>query len=116
MIPKKKKSCIVFGGEPTVQVSGNGKGGRNQELVLQILKLTHNSNHNLLISSIATDGVDGNTTCSGALIENNLSDMEKISYYLKNNDSYSFFKKYGGLIKTGSTHTNLMDVGLIIKY
>ena len=116
MIPKKKKSCIVFGGEPTVQVSGNGKGGRNQELVLQILKLTHNSNHNLLISSIATDGVDGNTTCSGALIENNLSDIEKISYYLKNNDSYSFFKKYGGLIKTGSTHTNLMDVGLIIKY
>ena len=116
MIPKKKKSCIIFGGEPTVQVTGNGKGGRNQELVLQILKLTHNSVHNLLISSISTDGIDGNTTCSGALIENNLSNMKKISYYLKNNDSYSFFKKYGGLIKTGPTHTNLMDIGLIIKY
>ena len=100
MIPKKKKSCIVFGGEPTVQVSGNGKGGRNQELVLQILKLTHNSNHNLLISSIATDGVDGNTTCSGAFIESNSSSLQEISSYLVNNDSHSFFKKYRGLIKT----------------
>ena len=116
MIPKKKNSCIIFGGEPTVQVSGNGKGGRNQELVLQILKLTRNSADNLLISSISTDGIDGNTVCSGALIENNLSNIEKISYYLMNNDSYSFFKKYGGLVKTGPTHTNLMDVGLIIKY
>ena len=116
MIPKKKNSCIIFGGEPTVQVSGNGKGGRNQELVLQILKLTRNSADNLLISSISTDGIDGNTVCSGALIENNLSNIEKISYYLMNNDSYSFFKKYGGLVKTGPTRTNLMDVGLIIKY
>jgi len=114
MIPEKKNSCIIFGGEPTVQVKGNGKGGRNQELVLQILKLIHNSDHRVLVSSISTDGIDGNTTCSGALIENNLSNLQKISYYLENNDSYSFFKKYGGLIK--STHTNLMDIGLIIKY
>jgi len=116
MIPKKKNSCMVFGGEPTVQLKGKGKGGRNQELVLQILKLIHNSNDRLLVSSISTDGIDGNTTCSGALIENNLSNIQKISSYLKNNDSYSFFKKYGGLVKTGPTHTNLMDIGLIIKY
>ena len=70
----------------------------------------------MLISSTSTDGIDGNTTYSGALIENNLSDIQKISSYLENNDSHSFFKKYGGLIKTGPTHTNLMDVGLIIKY
>jgi hydroxypyruvate reductase len=116
MIPRKKNSCMIFGGEPTVQVKGKGKGGRNQELVLQILKLIHNSNDHLLVSSISTDGIDGNTTCSGALIENNLSNLQKISSYLKNNDSHSFFKKYGGLVKTGPTHTNLMDIGLIIKY
>ena len=116
MIPRKRNSCMIFGGEPTVQVKGNGKGGRNQELVLQILKLIHNSDHHILVSSISTDGIDGNTTCSGALIENNLSSQQKISSYLENNDSYSFFKKYGGLIKTGFTHTNLMDIGLIIKY
>ena len=115
-IPKRKNSCLIFGGEPTVKVTGNGKGGRNQELVLQILKLTHNSDDNLLISSITTDGIDGNTTYSGALIENHSSNTQKFSSYLKNNDSNSFFKKYGGLIKTGPTHTNLIDVGLIIKY
>ena len=116
MISRKKNSCVIFGGEPTVEVKGKGKGGRNQELVLQILKLIHNSDHQLLVSSISTDGIDGNTTYSGAIIENNISSLQKISSYLKNNDSYSFFKKYGGLIKTGPTHTNLMDIGLIIKY
>ena len=116
MISGKKNSCIIFGGEPTVQVKGKGKGGRNQELVLQILKLTHNSDHRLVASSISTDGNDGNTTCSGAIIENNSFSLQKISSYLENNDSYSFFKKHGGLIKTGPTHTNLMDIGLIIKY
>ena len=116
MISEKKNSCIIFGGEPTVQVKGNGKGGRNQELVLQILKLIHGSDHHVLVSSISTDGIDGNTTYSGALIENNSFGLQEISCYLENNDSYSFFKKHGGLIKTGPTHTNLMDVGLIIKY
>ena len=116
MIPRRKNSCLIFGGEPTVRVRGNGKGGRNQELVLQILKLIHDSNHHILISSISTDGIDGNTMCSGAIIENNSSSMKKIISYLENNDSYSFFKKYGGLIKTGYAHTNLMDIGLIMKY
>jgi len=116
MIPEKKNSCIIFGGEPTVQVKGKGKGGRNQELVLQILKLIQNSDHHVLVSSISTDGIDGNTTYSGALIENNSFGLQEISCYLENNDSYSFFKRHGGLIKTGPTHTNLMDIGLIIKY
>jgi len=70
----------------------------------------------VLISSTSTDGVDGNTTCSGAFIENNSFNLQKISSYLENSDSHSFFKKYCGLIKTGPTKTNLMDIGLIIKY
>ena len=116
MIPKSKRSCIVFGGEPTVNLKGKGKGGRNQELVLQILKLIHKSNHGLIISSIGTDGIDGNTKYAGALVENNSFKQEDIIYYLKSNNSNLFFKKYDGLIKTGYTHTNLMDFGLILKY
>ena len=115
-IPKSKNSCLIFGGEPTVKVMGSGNGGRNQELVLQILKLTHNYDGNLLISSVTTDGIDGNTKYSGVLIDNHMSGIQNINSYLKNNDSNSFFKKYGGLIKTGPTHTNLVDIGLIIKY
>ena len=115
-IPRRKNSCLIFGGEPTVTVTGTGKGGRNQELVLEILNLTHGFNDNLLISSVTTDGIDGNTICAGALIENHMSGIQNINHYLKNNDSNSFFKKYSGLIKTGPTHTNLIDIGLIIKY
>ena len=116
MIPRSKRFCIIFGGEPTVNVKGKGKGGRNQELVLQILKLIHNSNQNLIISSMGTDGIDGNTQYAGALVQNNSFKLEDILYYLKNNNSNLFFKKYSGLIKTGYTHTNLMDFGLILKY
>ena len=116
MIPRNRNSCLIFGGEPTVQVKGKGKGGRNQELVLQILKLIHSSDHHVLVSSTSTDGIDGNTTYSGAFIENDSFNLQKISSYLENSNSHSFFKKYGGLIKTGPTHTNLMDIGLIIKY
>ena len=116
MIKSSRKSCIIFGGESTVHVKGSGKGGRNQELVLQILKRIQNIDQNVLVSSISTDGIDGNTNYSGALIKNHSTNLQKISLYLKNNDSNSFFKKYGGLIKTGPTNTNLMDVGLIIKY
>ena len=115
-IPRGRRSCMIFGGEPTVNLKGKGKGGRNQELVLQILKLVHKSNRNLIISSIGTDGIDGNTKYAGALVENDSFKLEDIIYYLKNNNSNLFFKKHNGLIKTGYTHTNLMDFGLILKY
>ena len=56
---------------------------------------------------------DGNTKFAGAIISsNNVISYEK---YLKNNDSFSFFKKFGGLIYTGPTHTNVNDIGIIIR-
>ena len=114
MIPKRSNSCIIFGGEPTVNVIGNGKGGRNQELVLRILQELQNTKKRFTFASVGTDGIDGNTKFAGAIIDNTVK-SEKIQNYLKNNDSNSFFKKYGGLVKTGYTHTNLMDVGLILN-
>jgi hydroxypyruvate reductase len=107
----KPKTCLIFGGEPTVKVTGYGKGGRNQEIVLQILKRAKSE---LVIASIGTDGIDGNTRYAGAASYFAAKKTE-IDRYLKNNDSNSFFKKHGGLIMTGPTHTNLMDVGLILK-
>ena len=113
MMPKKKKTCLVFGGEPTVNVVGDGKGGRNQELVLHILKESQNAKRRFTFASIGTDGIDGNTEFAGAIIDNSIK-SQKINDYLRNNDSNSFFKKHGGLVKTGYTHTNLMDIGLIL--
>ena len=106
-----KKSCLIFGGETTVDVTGKGKGGRSQELVLRISKAL--KNNKFVVSSLGTDGIDGNTKFAGAIISsNNVISYEK---YLKNNDSFSFFKKFGGLIYTGPTHTNVNDIGLIIR-
>ncbi len=107
----KPKSCLVFGGETTLKVTGNGKGGRNQELVLQILK---RSKSDVVIASIGTDGIDGNTKHAGAIFYSTAKQAE-IDRYLNNNDSNSFFKKYGGLVMTGATHTNLLDIGLILR-
>ena len=107
---QSKKSALIFGGETTVQVRGTGKGGRNQELVLYMLPKLQN----MVVASIGTDGIDGNTKDAGAIFENHV-DYDTIKPYLQNNDSNSFFKKYGGLIRTGPTHTNLLDVGVILK-
>ncbi|HEY7368051.1 MAG TPA: DUF4147 domain-containing protein [Nitrosopumilaceae archaeon] len=115
LIPRKKNSCIIFGGETTVKVKGNGKGGRNQELVLRLLEKTQKLKQEITIASIGTDGIDGNTNYAGAIVKNSLKKQNEIESYLSRNDSNSFFKKYGGLIKTGPTHTNLMDIGVILS-
>ncbi|MBM3894942.1 MAG: DUF4147 domain-containing protein [Thaumarchaeota archaeon] len=114
LIQKRHHTCIIFGGEPTVNVTGNGKGGRNQELVLRILQQMQNKKNRFTFASVGTDGIDGNTKFAGAITDNTVS-AKNIQNYLKNNDSNSFFKKYGGLVKTGYTHTNLMDIGLILN-
>ena len=108
-----KKSCIIFGGESTVNVLGTGMGGRNQELVLRISNELKNNKNQFIIASIGTDGIDGNTKYAGAIFSN--KKLNCVEPYLKNNDSFSFFRKFGGLIHTGPTHANVNDIGLIIK-
>ena len=114
-ISKNEKSCLIFGGEPTVEVIGNGKGGRNQELVLRLLKNLQQSDKKIVISSIGTDGIDGNTKSAGAITENFEVDSKTIGSYLKSSNSGAFFEKHGGLILTGYTRTNLMDIGMILQ-
>jgi hydroxypyruvate reductase len=108
-----KKSCLVFGGETTVKVTGCGRGGRSQELVLRILQNLE-KNSSVVVASIGTDGIDGNTKYAGA-ISDFIPNKNEIKNYLKENNSNAFFKKHNRLILTGPTHTNLMDVGLILK-
>lgn len=107
----KSRYCLLFGGEPTVKVAGSGRGGRNQELVLHLMKKLGSK---FVVASVGTDGIDGNTKYAGAIFYRGVQKNE-IERYLQNNDSNSFFKKHGGLIKTGPTHTNLMDIGLVIR-
>ena len=113
-IPEDKNSCIIFGGETTVKVLGNGMGGRNQDLVLRLLKNTQGSK-GLVIASIGTDGIDGNTKFAGAITENARINGNTIKEFLKNSDSATFFQKQSSNIVTGFTHTNLMDIGVVLR-
>lgn len=110
----KKMNCIIFGGESTVVVTGKGKGGRNQELVLRCATDLSKKEKDAVVVSVGTDGIDGVTNCAGAIWQSDQK-IDKIKPYLDKNNSYGFFKKYGGLILTGVTGTNLMDVGLVLR-
>jgi hydroxypyruvate reductase len=113
-IPERPKTCLIFGGETTVEVLGKGSGGRNQELVLRILKNTQKKNY-LSIAAIGTDGIDGNTLFAGAITENIKVEPSILKDYLKNSDSARFFQKQKSNIITGFTHSNLMDIGLVLQ-
>ncbi len=113
----RNKAAIISGGETTVTVEGNGKGGRNQELVLGAIKEI--AGKDMVIASCGTDGIDGQTDAAGAIADGTtLKRASKKNIdpdeYLKENDSYNFFKQLGDLLITGQTGTNVMDVQVII--
>lgn len=109
-----KPVCLLFGGEPTVKVSGNGLGGRNQHLALYLAtKITPTKEITILCAG--TDGTDGPTDAAGAAIDNKtLTRAAKRNIdpdrFLANFDSYHFFQQVGGHIVTGNTGTNVMDI------
>ena len=107
---QKTTRLLIATGETTVTCKGTGHGGRNQEFVLAALP--HLKNQTIL--SIGTDGVDGicPEKIAGAIANKK---HLKIKAFLDNNDSYTFFKKTGGLIKTGPTGTNVGDLILLLK-
>lgn len=116
--------CLLWGGETTVTIKGTGKGGRNQHFALAALCALKNrewlKNNKVVMLSGGTDGTDGPTTAAGAVIDTDIfKKMDELSIspeaYLHNNDAYHFFEKTGGLIITGPTQTNVMDIiiGLI---
>jgi hydroxypyruvate reductase len=113
-ISEDEKTCLIFGGEPTVKVLGKGMGGRNQELVLRLLKNTQKLKK-MVIASIGTDGIDGNSVFAGAITENTKIDLDIMKEFLKNSDSGRFFQKQKGNVITDATHTNLMDIGMVLN-
>ena len=109
-----KKICLLFAGEPTVKVKGKGLGGRNQHLALISAGLIKDF-PGITILSGGTDGTDGPTNATGAVVDSftsgNASKLHlDIDQYIIDCDSYNFFKEEGGLIITGPTQTNVMDL------
>ena len=113
-----KPVCLLFGGETTVKMTGKGKGGRNQHLALLSAILLQN-HPGITILSSGTDGTDGPTDVAGAVVDSDtvpvaLSKNIDPKKYLRDFDSYHFFKKTDGHIITGPTMTNVMDIIVVI--
>ena len=113
------KSASIFFGECTVEIKGDGLGGRNQEIALRMADKLQHYSENVVFLSAGTDGIDGPTDAAGAVVDQNsyidavrmgLSPLQ----YLQNNDSYHFFKEFGGHIVTGPTGNNVMDIQLLL--
>ena len=108
-----KRVCILTGGEPTVTVRGQGLGGRNQEFALAAA-IDIAGLKNVLIFSAGTDGTDGPTDAAGAFATGRTGLHPNAQAALANNDSYHSFEQAGGLVKTGPTGTNVMDIQMIL--
>jgi len=116
---RKEDGDFVFisGGETTVTVKGNGRGGRNQELVLGSVESIVGSD--LVLASFATDGIDGKSDAAGAIADGftlsraNKKRLDPNNFLLENN-SYEFFLELDDLFMTGSSGTNVMDIQVIV--
>jgi glycerate 2-kinase len=112
--PVARPACIAWGGETTVTVQGEGKGGRNQELVLAAA-IRMADLPDVLLVALGTDGTDGPTDAAGAAATGDTVRRARAlgldpGAYLSSNDSYSFFDELGDLIRTGPTGTNVNDL------
>ena len=101
-------------GEATVSVTGKGKGGRNQEFMLQALIEMSGIRHPFFILSMGSDGIDGQTDAAGAWIDENSARQSASAgmipeKFLLENDSYHFFSRLKQSVITGITPTNVMD-------
>lgn len=108
------KRAAVWGGETTVTVSGEGVGGRNQEVALAAAIELRGSSRTVVVS-FGTDGVDGPTDAAGAIADSTTWERSVVMgldprEHLRDNDSYTLFKSLGDLVVTGPTGTNVNDV------
>ena len=116
--PLKPPVCVLAGGETTVTLKGDGRGGRNQEFALAAA-LAITGLDNVVVLSGGTDGTDGPTDAAGAMadgttvaraLEKGLDPKD----FLRRNDSYTLFQHLENLLMTGPTRTNVMDMYMLL--
>ncbi len=118
--PIKRPACMVIGGETTVTITGDGLGGRNQELALGAIAPCAGL-QDIAIVALASDGEDGPTDAAGAVVTGaSFAEAAELGLapndYLGRNDAYHFFKALGDLIITGPTDTNVNDLTFIFAF
>jgi len=118
--PQDKPTAWLFGGEPTVVIKGQGKGGRNQELALRMAFRLAACKEPLLFFSIGSDGTDGPTDAAGGYVTSQTIEKLKqhgidVDAMLQDNDSYTALKAIDQLIITGPTGTNVNDLMCLLQ-
>lgn len=111
-------ACVLSGGETTVTIRGDGKGGRNQEFALAA-GIGIDGLEGVVILSGGTDGTDGPTDAAGAIADGTTAARARDlgmdpGAYLEDNDAYHFFQQLGDLLITGPTLTNVMDLRVVL--
>jgi hydroxypyruvate reductase len=112
-------TCLVIGGETTVTVRGDGRGGRNQEVAVGAATAIAGV-PDVVVAAFGTDGTDGPTDAAGAVVDGTTVARARARHLepadvLARNDAYALFDALDDLIVTGPTHTNVNDltIGLI---
>lgn len=112
--PLARPALIVAGGETTVTLSGDGLGGRNQELALGAVDGVAGL-PNVVLVALATDGGDGPTDAAGAVVTGDTLARAHalhldVADFLRRNDAYHFFAALDDLLRPGPTLTNVNDL------
>lgn len=116
--------CLLSGGEPTVKLTPTDKprkGGRNQQLILSVLdEFWDTGLEGMALLSGGTDGEDGPTDAAGGFVDAEVwrlahASERSLKEGLQIQNAYPYLRSVGGLLVTGPTHTNVMDlrVGVI---
>jgi glycerate 2-kinase len=118
--PFNKPCVLISGGETTVTVRGNGRGGRNAEFLLS-LAVALEATPNIHAIACDTDGIDGSEDNAGALYSpDSIARAEALKLsakrMLENNDGYGFFSAIDDLVVTGPTRTNVNDFRAILIF
>jgi glycerate-2-kinase len=115
----KRPACVIASGETTVEVAGDGRGGRNQELALGVVEWLADDGPAALVS-IGSDGIDGPTDAAGALVTSETSTAlgrdarARVTSAFARNDSYPLLDELGALVRTGPTGTNVGDLQILL--
>ena len=116
---KSERVCLISGGEVTVTVRDGGTGGRNQQFALACA--TKISGEKITVLSAGTDGIDGNSPATGAIVDgatlNHASELSMdAAQHLARFNAYPFLERLGDAIVTGPTGNNLRDLRLLLAY
>ena len=116
--PVSLPACLVWGGETTVTVAGQGKGGRNQELALAAA-LGLEGIAGVAVMALATDGTDGPTDAAGAVVDGSTAGRARdrgwdLRAALHDNNAYPLLADVGDLLLLGPTGTNVNDILVLL--